>query len=256
VLDSVDDLRAVTGNLGFTVCLYAGQMCTASQNIFIPKDGIDVGGTNMSFDDVAGAFVKAIDWWMGDPGRAVEVLGAIQNPATVERIAAAKEEAIAAGGRVLRESAPVPHEHFPEARIHTPLVIGLDASNADQFAREMFGPIVYVIATDGTDQSVALASGVARDLGAITASVYSTDDAVLESATDALTAAGAAVSCNLTGQIWVNQSAAFSDFHVSGANPAGNATLTDGAFVASRFNVVQSRVLVPQPAEAEAHAGV
>ena len=100
--------------------------------------------------------------------------------------------------------------------------------------------------------SVALASGVARDLGAITASVYSTDDAVLESATDALTAAGAAVSCNLTGQIWVNQSAAFSDFHVSGANPAGNATLTDGAFVASRFNVVQSRVLVPQPAEAEA----
>ena len=29
--------------------------------------------------------------------------------------------------------------------------------------------------------------------------------------------------------------AAFSDFHVTGANPAGNASLTDTAFVAARF---------------------
>jgi len=41
--------------------------------------------------------------------------------------------------------------------------------------------------------------------------------------------------------VFVNQSAAFSDFHGTGANPAANAALTDGAFVASRFRVVQSR---------------
>ena len=50
---------------------------------------------------------------------------------------------------------------------------------------------------------------------------------------------------------WRDQSAAFSDFHVSGANPAGNATLTDSAFVASRFRVVQSRVPVAAGAPAE-----
>ena len=33
-----------------------------------------------------------------------------------------------------------------------------------------------------------------------------------------------------------------------GGNPAGNATLTDPAFVAPRFRIVQSRVMVPQPA--------
>jgi hypothetical protein len=66
--------------------------------------------------------------------------------------------------------------------------------------------------------------------------------------------AGVSVSCNLTGQIYVNQSSAFSDFHVSGANPSGNATLCDAAFVATRFRVVQSRTQVP--VEAEAHAGV
>ena len=78
-------------------------------------------------------------------------------------------------------------------------------------------------------------------------------------ATEEATAdAGVALSSNLTGQIWVNQSAAFSDFHVSGANPSGNATLCDSAFVSRRFRVVQSRIPVSQTAEkeTEAHAGV
>jgi hypothetical protein len=41
--------------------------------------------------------------------------------------------------------------------------------------------------------------------------------------------------------VYVNQSAAFSDYHGTGANPAANACLTDDAFVANRFRVVQSR---------------
>ena len=52
------------------------------------------------------------------------------------------------------------------------------------------------------------------------------------------------LSCNLTGGIYVNQSAAFSDYHASGCNPAANASLTDAAFVAPRFHVVQSRIPV------------
>jgi hypothetical protein len=52
----------------------------------------------------------------------------------------------------------------------------------------------------------------------------------------------------LTGAVFVNQSAAFSDFHATAANPAANASLTDVAFVASRFHVVQSR----RPIEADA----
>ncbi len=53
--------------------------------------------------------------------------------------------------------------------------------------------------------------------------------------------AGVALSCNLTGGVFVNQSAAFSDFHATGGNPAANASLTDSAFVSSRFRIVQSR---------------
>ena len=36
-------------------------------------------------------------------------------------------------------------------------------------------------------------------------------------------------------------SAAFSDYHVTGLNPAGTATVTDEAFIAGRFRVVQNR---------------
>ena len=49
------------------------------------------------------------------------------------------------------------------------------------------------------------------------------------------------MSENLTGQIFVNQTAAFSDFHGTGANPAANAAYTDAAFVANRFRVITSR---------------
>jgi hypothetical protein len=64
----------------------------------------------------------------------------------------------------------------------------------------------------------------------------------MESVIDAAVDAGVSVAFNLTGGLFVNQSAAFSDFHVTGANGAGNASLTDPAFVANRFRVIGVRI--------------
>ena len=75
----------------------------------------------------------------------------------------------------------------------------------------------------------------------MTAAVYSTSDDVLDQARDAAAAGGVGLSENLTGQIFVNQTAAFSDLHGTGANPAANAAYTDAAFVANRFRVITSR---------------
>jgi hypothetical protein len=80
--------------------------------------------------------------------------------------------------------------------------------------------------------------------GALTLSLYSTSPAVIDEAVAAAEDAGVALSINLTGGVFVNQSAAFSDFHGTGANPAANAALTDAAFVAGRFRVVQHRMHV------------
>ena len=83
-----------------------------------------------------------------------------------------------------------------------------------------------------------------RKHGALTLSAYTTSAAVTERIRDAAEDAGVALSLNLTGGVFVNQSAAFSDFHATGANPAANASLSDSAFVANRFRVVQSRAHV------------
>ena len=45
----------------------------------------------------------------------------------------------------------------------------------------------------------------------------------------------------------LNFSAAYSDYHVTGLNPAGTATLTDESFIAGRFRIVQSRRPRPIP---------
>ncbi|MER5650640.1 hypothetical protein [Streptosporangium sp. NPDC002524] len=51
----------------------------------------------------------------------------------------------------------------------------------------------------------------------------------------------AALTSGLTGPMPLNLSAACSDHHVSGLNPAGNASLTGDAFVSGRFRVTRSR---------------
>ena len=78
----------------------------------------------------------------------------------------------------------------------------------------------------------------------MTASVYSTSSEVVAEMREASLDAGVALSENLLGGVFVNQSAAFSDYHGTGANPAANAALTDAAFVAGRFRVVQHRMHV------------
>ena len=146
----------------------------------------------------------------------------------------------------------IEHALFPDARTRSVKIIKTDASQRAVFEQEMFGPIVYIVATESTDQSIELASSIAMEQGAISCGLYSTNDEVIDKAVDAMSQAGVPVSCNLVGNIWVNQSAAFSDFHVSGANPSGNATLSDAAFVVGRFNVVQCRTCVPEPQKVEA----
>ncbi|MBU9342517.1 phenylacetic acid degradation protein PaaN [Burkholderia multivorans] len=239
VIDSTDDLKAAAKNIAFSLALYSGQMCTAPQNIYVPRDGIRTADGHASFDEVAQAIAGAVQKLTGDPARSVELIGAIQNDGVTARIDAAR-----AVGRVLLDSQTLQHPAFPDARVRTPLVLQLDVADREKFTQEWFGPISFVIATDSTAQSLDLAGEIAAEHGALTLSVYSTADNVIDAAHEAAVRGGVALSINLTGGVFVNQSAAFSDFHGTGANPAANAALADAAFVANRFRVVQSRVHV------------
>ena len=134
-----------------------------------------------------------------------------------------------------------PTRRTPTRRSAPRRIVGLTAADSDVYEQECFGPVAYLIATSGTDESIHLFRDTVRRHGAMTASVYSTSPEVVEQVREAALDAGVALSENLLGGVFVNQSAAFSDFHGTGANPAANAAYTDGAYVASRFRIVQSR---------------
>lgn len=236
IVDSVSDLKAVTRNLAFTLSLYSGQMCTTTQAIYVPKDGIDTPEGKVSFDEFAQALATATSKFLGDNDRACMVLGAIQSEATAERINECRKL-----GEIVLDSESRVHAEYPEARIHTPLILKVDGKDKATYSEERFGPISFLIATESTADSMRLAKEVLEEQGAITLGVYSTSDAVLDQAEELAMDVKVALSCNLDGGVFVNQSAAFSDFHATGGNPAANACLSDAAFLVNRFVVVQSR---------------
>ena len=232
VINSTANFRGMCDNIAFSLSLYSGQMCTAPQNIFVPGAGVETDEGHKSFDEVAEGLAAAIDRLLAEPARAAAVLGAIQGDATLKRVKDA-----AALGRVVRASAPIEGV----ARSASPLILAVDADDEAAYREERFGPISFVIATDSTANSLARAKSSIRERGAITASLYTTSEAVADAAEEAFARANVALSINLTGNIFVNQSSAFSDYHVTGGNPAGNASLTDAAFVANRFRIAPVR---------------
>ncbi len=234
VIGATDNFAGLCENIAFSLSLYSGQMCTSPQNVFVPRQGIDTNDGHKTFDDVTAGITGAIDRLLSDAGRAAGVCGAVANPATLERLQEAR-----GFGRIVRESAPI--EGLGGARSATPLVIAVDAADRAAYAEERFGPIAFIVAVDDTGEGIRLAAELAEAKGAITAALYETDEARILAAADRFATAGVNLSVNLTGGIYVNQSAAFSDFHVTGANPAGNASLTDAAFVANRFRMVMWR---------------
>ncbi|GAB3200648.1 phenylacetic acid degradation protein PaaN [Nocardioides hungaricus] len=235
VVDSTSDFGAMCQNLAFSFSLYSGQMCTAPQNVYVPAVGVATEDGVKAPAEVAAGIEAALDRLLGDDTRAVELLGGIVSNGVLERLVAAS------AGDVLVASRTVAHPSYEDATVRTPTLLRLTAADAGVYESECFGPVAYLIETAGTDESIALFRDTAQRRGAMTAAVYSTSDEVVEEMRDAALDAGVALSENLLGGVFVNQSAAFSDFHGTGANPAANASYTDGAYVASRFRVVQSR---------------
>ncbi len=237
VIDSTDSFKGMCFNLAFSLALYTGQMCTAPQNLYLPAGGIETDEGLKSVDDVVAGLSGAMTKLVGDDARAVELLGGVVNAGVLNRLSHVGET----GGDVVIESREVVHPTYAEATVRTPTLLTVDVADRGVYEQECFGPVAYLIKTGSTDESIDVFRETVLEHGAMTAAVYTTSADVLEAVRSAALDAGVALSENLTGPVFVNQSAAFSDFHGTGANPAANATYTDGAYVASRFRFIQSR---------------
>lgn len=237
ILDSVADIDKAAANLAFSVNLYSGQMCTAPQNFYIPEGGISTPNGTVSFDEFAQKLVDNINGLIDNPKAGPFVLGAVQNKKTSERVLEAEKLT----GKVWLKSRTFENPMFKNARVATPVIVEIGASKKEIFSKELFGPIVLLIKTKNTDQSIELAQEMAIHHGAISCGAYTTNPAVREKIADEMALAATPVSFNLTGGIYMNQNAAFSDFHVTGGNPSGNASFTNPEYVTKRFTWVGHR---------------
>ena len=244
VIESCLDLDAVIRSLATTLSLFSAQMCTSPQNIYIPAAGVRVGeGATKAlvpFDELAERLARAVDAIGSDPKKASAILSTIQSPATLDLLASMERDARERHALLLAPRAYV-HPEFPKARTSTPLMLRVTPADRALYAEERFGPISFVIRTRDAADALAQATGDVREGGGLTAFLYSTDETFVDQAEDAFARAGSQLTINLTGPMPLNFAAAYSDYHVTGLNPAGNASLTDAAFVASRFRIAQVR---------------
>ncbi|WP_445524719.1 phenylacetic acid degradation protein PaaN [Streptomyces cyslabdanicus] len=239
LVESTGNYQGMLANLAFSLSLYSGQMCTTPQNLLIPRDGIRTDQGPKSFDEVTADLAKAVDGLLGDDARANALLGAIVNPDVKARL-----EAAAGLGEVALASREITNPDFPGAVVRSPVIVKLDGTKPDAeaaYMNECFGPVSFAVAVDSAADAVELLRRTIRDKGAMTVGAYTTDEDVEQAVQEVCLEEAAQLSLNLTGGVYVNQTAAFSDFHGSGGNPAANAALTDGAFVANRFRVVEVR---------------
>ncbi|URN16824.1 MULTISPECIES: phenylacetic acid degradation protein PaaN [Streptomyces] len=239
VVDSTDDYKGMLANLAFSLSLYSGQMCTTPQNLLIPRGGITTDAGPKSYDEVVADLAAAVSGLLGDDARANGLLGALVNPDVKARL-----EAAADLGEVALPSREVVNPDFPDAVVRTPLVVKLDGSKPDAeaaYMSECFGPVSFAVAVDSTADALELLRRTVREKGAMTVGAYTTSPDVERAVEEVCLEESAQLSLNLTGGVYVNQTAAFSDFHGSGGNPAANAALCDSAFVANRFRVVEVR---------------
>ena len=236
ILESTPDYAATLRNLAFTLALYSGQMCTTTQNILIPKDGIATDQGHKSFAQIGQDLGGALDALLGDARVATAVLGAIASPTTLARIEASGQH-----GQLVHASRAVAHPQFPKAQLRTPQLVALAETDGAIYNQECFGPVAYLIAVESGASALAVAQDTLSRHGALTLGVYSQSEDYIAQAIQVSRRGKVALSINLTQGIYVNQSAAFSDFHATGGNPAANASYANLAFVADRFVIVQRR---------------
>ncbi|MHA6761511.1 phenylacetic acid degradation protein PaaN [Streptacidiphilus sp. PAMC 29251] len=237
LLDSTDDYAGALANLAFSFALYSGQMCTTPQNLLVPREGIDTDQGHRSFREVVGDLGAALDRLLGDDARAAALLGAIVNPGVLGRIEQAEKGEF---GELALAPRAVAVPEWPDAVVRTPALVVLDSAEGE-LPGECFGPVAFVVAVDSAADGVELLRRTVRERGAMTASAYTTSPELEQAVVAAALDAGVSLSLNLTGQVYVNQTAAFSDLHGTGANPAANAAYCDAAFVASRFRAIEVR---------------
>ena len=238
VIHSTDNLDNLVSGLANGLCGFSAQMCTSPQNIHVPKQGFESDKGHISFEQFAELLSSTIKTRLADPKRAAAMCGAIQADESLKILKKLSQDTRL---NIVLESRPYDHPDFPNARTATPLMAVVEAADQSIYSEEHFAPVSFLIRETDADVAVRNACDLAQRCGAISSYLYSADKTFTANAKQSFAESGASLWCNMPAAMPINFAAAYSDYHITGLNPAGNACLSDLAFVADRFRIVQFR---------------
>jgi phenylacetic acid degradation protein paaN len=180
IVDSVDDSDRALKNLAVSSIYYSGQRFDSYQNIFIPKNGVKTNKGVISYEDFVTRLANYIHDFTKDGEHALTIGGAVQNIKIFDRIRITER---LDGNLVLRSEA-IENDNFPHARTASPMLMELDSVQNDVFNQKYFGPIVFIVKTEGSDHSLSLAKETAVHYGSNICYAYSTNETFKEKVID------------------------------------------------------------------------
>lgn len=240
VVHSTDNIDGLINGLANSLCGFSAQMCTSPQNIHVPASGITIDKGEISFDGFRDLLVEAVENRTETGLSASRLCAAIQADQSIEILNNLRGK-VSDVGTVALDSRPYDHPEFPNARTATPMICQVSANESDLYQEEHFAPVSFLIRENSAEAALENAANNAAEFGAISSYAYSSDPDFLKNAKDTFADAGASLWCNMTVPMPINFASAYSDYHVTGLNPAGNACLTSLSFVANRFGIIQFR---------------
>ena len=120
IVDSTTDYKGMLRNLAISLCLYSGQLPATPRLLLVSLEGVRTPEGTVPGGQFARDLAFAIGRLLDDPQRAVEILGCVQSRTVSGRI-----ESLKAEYDVIRDSSLIAHSTWPEARIHSPLLLQL-----------------------------------------------------------------------------------------------------------------------------------
>ena len=242
VVDSVGDYKAMLRNLTFSLCLYSGQLASTPRLIFVSREGVKTPEGVVTAEQFGRDLAAAMSKMFENSARAVEVLGAIHSTELLKTIEVRRDAAENdSDDRLLRNISRLDHPQWPLALVATPLLLRQPPSESYGFLDGLFGPVALVMETATSTEALASAERIMRQKGALNFTVYSNSAPLQQLAQGIAFRVGVALNINLTGNLLLGQTEAFSDFYATGENPSASCSLIDVAYVARRFFVVQTR---------------
>ncbi|MCP9267433.1 hypothetical protein M5U04_04820 [Xenorhabdus sp. XENO-1] len=111
----------------------------------------------------------------------------------------------------------------------------------DTYAREITGPVSFVIDKDNFKNVVKELRNLSHKFGLLGVGLYTTD-AKIENAMKHIAAdIGALLSINFCQNYYISQCAVFTDIHGGAINPSSNVTYGAPLFYHSRLRLTESR---------------